>query len=504
MSTNVSFNGSIYSIPADGDEDWGAEVSSYLQAIATGTLQRSGGTFTLASEIDFGATFGLKVSYLKSRATNPSGVGQVRLGNNESVSWRNAANTADLGLTVDGTNALVFAGTSITVGGTPVQTAITVTDSATIDLTLTILNDLSAIVKAASLDDSHISGSAAIAVSKLAAMTVSRAVVSDGSGHISAASVTATELGYLSGATSSVQTQLNAKQGTITQLPIANGGTGQATKTAGFDALSPMTAAGDLILGGVSGSAGRLGVGAEGDQLQVIAGAPVWAAAVAGEITGFVKDYLGSSAPTGYVFGSGRTIGSAGSGATERANADTINLYTLLWNDYSNSIFQIQTSAGAGTTRGASAAADFAANKRMPLPDLRSVLTLGKDNMGGSAANRVTTAGSGIDAVTLGATGGAQNVTLTSAEMPVHTHIQNAHNHTITDPGHVHPMLNTANTANLTGSANSIRSTGAANTSSAVTGITIDNATAVNQNAGSGGAHNNMPPVFVLNKVIKL
>lgn len=44
-------------------------------------------------------------------------------------------------------------------------------------------------------------------------LTASRAVVSDGSGKVSASSVTSTELGYLSGVTSALQTQLNAKAG---------------------------------------------------------------------------------------------------------------------------------------------------------------------------------------------------------------------------------------------------------------------------------------------------
>jgi hypothetical protein len=42
-------------------------------------------------------------------------------------------------------------------------------------------------------------------------LTASRAVVSDGSGKVSASSVTSTELGYLSGVTSALQTQMNAK-----------------------------------------------------------------------------------------------------------------------------------------------------------------------------------------------------------------------------------------------------------------------------------------------------
>lgn len=59
--------------------------------------------------------------------------------------------------------------------------------------------------------NSDISASAAIALSKLAATTASRALVSDGSGFVSAATTTATEIGYVNGVTSAIQTQLNNK-----------------------------------------------------------------------------------------------------------------------------------------------------------------------------------------------------------------------------------------------------------------------------------------------------
>jgi len=51
----------------------------------------------------------------------------------------------------------------------------------------------------------------AIALNKITALTASRAVVSDGSGFLSAATTTATEIGYVNGVTSAIQTQLNAK-----------------------------------------------------------------------------------------------------------------------------------------------------------------------------------------------------------------------------------------------------------------------------------------------------
>lgn len=106
--------------------------------------------------------------------------------------------------------------------------------------------------------------------------------------------------------------------------------------------------------------------------------------------TGNVAHHFGSTAPTGWVKRHGGTIGDASSGATERANADTLALYTLIWSNTDNSMdggaFHIQNSSGTSTSRGVSAAADFAAHKRLPLPDDR-----GRYDRG------LNTSGAGID-----------------------------------------------------------------------------------------------------------
>jgi hypothetical protein len=73
-------------------------------------LQKAGGTFTLTAEVDFGATYGLKTAYYKSRATNPSGAGIIRLGNTELVAWRNAANSGNLSLGVNASDQFLFTG----------------------------------------------------------------------------------------------------------------------------------------------------------------------------------------------------------------------------------------------------------------------------------------------------------------------------------------------------------------------------------------------------------
>jgi hypothetical protein len=62
---------------------------------------------------------------------------------------------------------------------------------------------------ASAVTNAKVSASAAIALSKLAALTASRATETDASGLVTASAITSTELGYLSGVTSAIQTQIN-------------------------------------------------------------------------------------------------------------------------------------------------------------------------------------------------------------------------------------------------------------------------------------------------------
>jgi len=73
-----------------------------------------------------------------------------------------------------------------------------------------------------SIVDADINSAAAISLSKLAALTANRAILSNGSGVLVASSVTNTELGYLSGVTSAIQTQLAGKEPTITATTSAD------------------------------------------------------------------------------------------------------------------------------------------------------------------------------------------------------------------------------------------------------------------------------------------
>ena len=110
-------------------------------------------------------------------------------------------------------------------------------------------------------------------------------------------------------------------------VAILNGGTGQTTASAAFNALSPITTTGDLILGTGVNTASRLGIGTNGYLLTVVGGTAAWAAAPASGVTTFSAGTTGltpATATGGAVTLAGTlAVLNGGTGATNANDART-------------------------------------------------------------------------------------------------------------------------------------------------------------------------------------
>lgn len=103
-----------------------------------------------------------------------------------------------------------------------------------------------------SIVNDDINSAAAIELSKLEPLTANRLLLSNGAGEIIASTVTNTEASYLSGVSSSIQTQLNTKL------------------------TDPTTTIGDLVIRNSSNLIARLGIGTANQVLTVVGGVPTW------------------------------------------------------------------------------------------------------------------------------------------------------------------------------------------------------------------------------------
>lgn len=130
--------------------------------------------------------------------------------------------------------------------------------------------------------------------------------------------------------------------------------------------------------------------------------------------TGQVALWYATGVRSGFVRANGKSIGSASSGATERANADTLALFSFLYNEDGNLV----VSGG----RGASAAVDFAADKTIALPDFRHRVPAGLGDMGnGNVGLLGSVYFGGSPTTTLGVMGGSQITSLVASNLPPYT-----------------------------------------------------------------------------------
>lgn len=123
MSTPVTYVANQYNVPAYQDTGYAqgaGNLSSYLIALATGSLTLSGGSFPLTADANFGANFGLVSIYFKSRSASIATSGQVRLAATDSVTF----STSNYALTTDGSGNLTWRGNKIA-GSTGAVSSIT-------------------------------------------------------------------------------------------------------------------------------------------------------------------------------------------------------------------------------------------------------------------------------------------------------------------------------------------------------------------------------------------
>lgn len=254
----------------------------------------------------------------------------------------------------------------------------------------------------------------------------------------------------------------------------------------GAKSIRKMTSSGDAALSGAEIQADGIYMVSYSEALNSAAGgwlllnptidltAPIKTSVDIAAPVGMVVDYAGLIAPTSWLF----LYGQAVSRITYAA------LFAVIGTTYG---------AGDGSTT-------------FNLPDARGRVIAGQDDMGGTSANRLTGLSGGVDGDVLGAAGGVETHTLTTAQLAAHTHTGTtssggAHTHTIdydgafggnpvnraNDPRWDWGDQSTTNTAN-----NAVTQSGGTHSHTFTTA-----------SSGSDGAHNNVQPTLVLNKIIK-
>lgn len=292
--------------------------------------------------------------------------------------------------------------------------------------------------------------------------------------------------------------------------------TGQLKAANGSAAAPSVTFGSDLDTGFYRKGANVIGAAVGGTEVGTITATGF--SGLGAVPVGAVMDWPGQTAPTGWIFGYGQAV--------------SRTTYAALFAEYGTTY-----GAGDGSTT-------------FNVFDGRGRVVIGKDDMGGTAANRITSAGCGIDGTTLGATGGLQTLqahthgltAASAASSGAHTHTGTtgtesaSHSHSVSGTtsdqsnGHTHTAYQAATAVSVTGPGTvyylgtgspttiSSDSTGHTHTFSVTSGgnsvththsftTASDGAhthtlSGNTDSTGTGSSHGSVQPSIVLNKII--
>ena len=250
-----------------------------------------------------------------------------------------------------------------------------------------------------------------------------------------------TEIAYIQNSSSSLQIQSIVSDGDI-KFRGSDGGSGIDALVLDMSEAGNATFNGTITTPGLT--LGSTAITATGAELNYTDGVTSNIQTQIDSVipSGTLLPYAGSSAPTGFLLCYGQAISRS---------------------TYADLFSAISTTYGTGD-----------GSSTFNVPDLRGRVVAGQDDMGGSSANRLTDQTGGLNGDTLGDTGGSETHTLTTAQMPAHTHTVAAQQQVSGD------STNRGGSGQL----------GAA-------------ATITSSSTGGDGAHNNVQPTIILNYIIR-
>lgn len=318
MSTTKSFAGGSYALPNNREpKGWGTAVSNFLIAVADNAIPKTGGSYSLSAELNLGSSYGLLAPYLKSAAANIASAGVLRLAKTDVVAWRNNANGADVSLGLSASDR-VQVGSAAVLLATDTLAAHAATTSAQL---------------ASVISDETGTGALVFATSPT---LVTPNLGTPASGNL--ANCTFPTLN---------QNTTGTAGGLSATLAIGSGGTGQTTAAAAFKAFAQYASKGDIP--GYNGTTtGVVSVGSDGTVLTADAASTYglkWSTPLTNPMTAVGDLIIGGSsgaatALSGNTAAARKFLTQTGTGSASAAPVWAENFVTA----------NVRASEGAGTT----------------------------------------------------------------------------------------------------------------------------------------------------------